>query len=126
VEELEVYAVRLDDSCTAAPLVAFERAVAAGRLALETAEAHRVRCAQVDKKQFVDDLINNAPPCSKLFAHREQSRGRASFVADDDLHKGYFIDGKEPSHHADELCQNDDDKCNDDITQENCEANSPE
>jgi hypothetical protein len=94
-DDLEVYAVRLDN--TALQADAFERAMAAGQLVLDTAEAHRVRSAQVDKKHFVDDLINNAPTCSNLFAHREQTRGRASFTADDEEEKGYYIQGKEPS-----------------------------
>ena len=58
------------------------------------AEALRQKLAQVDKKQFVDDLIFMP---GHLFEHREQTRGRADFVADDEAGKGYYIEEKPPS-----------------------------
>ena len=90
VEEIQLYAVAPDVET----LVAGEQI---GRRVMETKEALRQKMAQVDKKQFVDDLIFMP---GHLFAHREQTRGRAEFVADDDEGRGYYIDGKPPSPHV--------------------------
>ena len=87
VEEIQLYAVAPDVET----LIAGEQI---GRRAMETKEAFRQKVAQVDKKQFVDDLIFMP---GHLFEHREQTRGRADFVAHDEDGGGYFIDGKPPS-----------------------------
>ena len=90
IEEIQLYAVTPDIET----LLAGEQI---GRRAMETKEALRQKMAQVDKRQFVDDLLFLP---GHLFAHREQTRGRAEFVAAEDERGGYYIEDKPPSPHV--------------------------
>lgn len=89
VEEIQLFAV-------APTIEALMEGQALGQQSVATKEALRKRLAQVDKRQFVDDLVFLP---GHLFAHRQQTRGRADFVADDDEGRGYYIEQKPPSPH---------------------------
>ena len=71
---------------------------AAGQLALDVQEGHRLSWAHVDRTQFVDDLTSTYTT-SALFDHRTQARGRAAFVVGDQ-ESDYYVEGKAPSHVA--------------------------
>lgn len=87
MEEIQFYAVAPDVST----MVTGDEI---GQRAVETKEALRQKLAQVDKTQFVDDLIFMP---GHLFEHREQTRGRAEFVAEEEDGRGYYIEEKPPS-----------------------------
>ena len=72
----------------------FESKRAAGQRILDVQEGRRQKWAQVDRAQFVEDLATCGTN-NNLFVHRDQARGRAAFVADDD--DGYYVEGKAPS-----------------------------
>jgi TLD len=89
IDLVEVYAL----SCTAEE---FEMGLSRGMANTAIREGTRLKAARVDKKQFLEDFqtgqyMNNA------FTHRDQTRGRHSFVAHEDGSSGYFIDSKSPS-----------------------------
>lgn len=73
----------------------YQKAKEAGKRCSDVKEKRRQLCGSVDRTQFLDDFQTGVIP-NTLFAHRDQARGRADFVAD---HKGrgYFVHGKEPS-----------------------------
>mmetsp|Transcript_26084 Transcript_26084/g.71842 ORF Transcript_26084/g.71842 Transcript_26084/m.71842 type:complete len:682 (+) Transcript_26084:127-2172(+) len=85
-----------DDKRMSAKAV-FDAGQAEGHKILEFREGRRQKMAYVDKRQFLDVLSDGVTGSNKLYAHREQARGRASFCADDDEKKGYYIDTKRPS-----------------------------
>ena len=89
IDVVEVYAA----NCTAQE---FEKAIKEGQLNAAVREGTRIKAAQVDRKQFLEDF-QTGQYMNKAFAHRGQIRGRHSFVAHDDEGSGYFIDSKRPS-----------------------------
>jgi len=76
----------------------FDEYQAAGQRVLEYREGTRQKMAHVDKKQFLDVFMDSVVG-TKLYMHRTQARGRASFCADDEG-KGYYVEGKVPSPSA--------------------------
>jgi hypothetical protein len=88
VEEIQLYAVASD-------VQTLENGQDMGQRAVDNREALRQKVAQVDRAQFVDDLV--FMPGSHLYEHRQQTRGRADFVADNDEGRGYYISQKPPS-----------------------------
>ena len=59
-------------------------------------EEARIKAAQVDRKQFLEDF-QSGQFVNSLYQHREQARGRHSFCADDEEGRGYYIDEKTPT-----------------------------
>jgi hypothetical protein len=88
VDILEVWSVGNGDA-------RYEEAKKAGKLSADVKETHRQNCGRVDRAQFLDDFQTGVIP-NTLYAHRDQARGRADFVADHQG-RGYFVHGKEPS-----------------------------
>jgi hypothetical protein len=88
VDDVQVYAL-------AATHETLQQGLAMGQQRVVAATSLKQRVRQVDKRQFIDDLT--FLPNNRLFAHREQTRGRAEFVANEDESKGYYLDDKPPS-----------------------------
>ena len=88
VDILEVWSVRTDDE-------SFQQAVQKGKVQADVKESRRKSSGTVDRKQFVDDFTSGAF-MTNLFAHRDEARGRAEFVADP-AGNGYYVEGKRPS-----------------------------
>jgi len=88
VDILEVWSVRTDDE-------SFQQAVRKGKVQADVKESRRKSSGTVDRKQFVDDFTSGSF-MSNVFAHRDQARGRAEFVADP-AGNGYYVEGKRPS-----------------------------
>jgi hypothetical protein len=89
IDVVEVFAVNCD-------VERFERALREGRAHAAVREGARLRAAQVDRKQFLEDF-QSGQYMNRAFGHREQVRGRHSFVAHDDESSGYFIESKLPT-----------------------------
>ena len=81
VDRIQTFAVGSSDE-------SFHDHQRSGALTTALRETTRQRLAQVDRKQFVQDFANGTTILNNLFDHREQARGRASFVAHDDEGKG--------------------------------------
>lgn len=90
VDVVEVFAVQ----CTEPDQ--FDRAVRDGKAAAAIREGTRIKAAKVDRKQFLEDF-QSGHYMNHLFAHRDQTRGRHSFVAHDEPSQGYFKHDKRPS-----------------------------
>lgn len=103
IDWIDVYAVvsspqNRHDNIVEAVQSEFEKYQEAGQKVLEFREGQRQRMAYVDKKQFVDVLANGVLG-SRLYQHRAEARGRASFCASDEESKGYYLEDKAPSQH---------------------------
>jgi hypothetical protein len=90
IDTLEVWAVRIPDG------ESYSKGVTDGQLKLSIKEGTRMRLAQVDRAEFLDDFRSGAF-MNHLFDHRQATRGRTDFVAADARGKGYYLDGKSPS-----------------------------
>lgn len=90
IEHLQVFAVESSEQI-------FLKNLESGKRQAALREMTRQRLAQVDRRQFVEDFASGAF-MNHLYDHREQTRGRASFCADNEEGYGYFIEGKRPSH----------------------------
>jgi len=90
IEHLQIFAVESSEQI-------FLKNLESGQRQTALREMMRQRLAQVDRRQFVEDFATGAF-INHLYDHREQTRGRASFCADDEEGYGYFIEGKRPSH----------------------------
>lgn len=84
----------------------YEKAVKEGKARAAVREGTRIKAAQVDRRQFLEDF-KSGDYMNHLYQHRDQVRGRHSFVAHDDDDSGYYVHGKEPSRRA--IFGNDDD-----------------
>ncbi|KAL3903637.1 MAG: hypothetical protein SGILL_010372 [Bacillariaceae sp.] len=89
IDLVEVYAV----NCTADE---FDAGIQRGHANAAVREGTRLKAAQVDRKQFLEDF-QTGQYMNQLFAHRGQIRGRHSFVAHEDGSSGYFVESKAPS-----------------------------
>ena len=89
VDLVEVYAI----SCTAQE---FDEGIKRGQANAAVREGTRLKAAQVDRKQFLEDF-QTGQYMNQLFVHRDQIRGRHSFVAHEDGSSGYFVESKAPS-----------------------------
>jgi hypothetical protein len=89
IDLVEIYAV----SCTAED---FEEGIRRGRACAAVREGTRLKAAQVDRKQFLEDF-QTGQYMNQLFLHRDQTRGRHSFVTHEDGSSGYFVESKAPS-----------------------------
>jgi hypothetical protein len=88
IDVIEVWAVNATEE-------QYVKSVQAGKAKAEIREGNRIKAAQVDRKQFLEDFQSGIIE-NPLFLHRDQARGRHSFCADDEG-RGYFIDQKAPS-----------------------------
>ncbi|KAL3924862.1 MAG: hypothetical protein SGILL_000785 [Bacillariaceae sp.] len=89
IDLVEIYAV----NCTAEE---FEKGIAMGRANAAVREGTRLKAAQVDRTQFLEDF-QTGQYMNQLFVHRDQIRGRHSFIAHEDGSSGYFVESKAPS-----------------------------
>lgn len=89
VDAIEVWAVNVNDED-------YSLALAKGKAHQEWKEGVRVHTAKVDRRQFLEDFQHGIFG-SSLFEHRQQIRGRHSFVANEDESLGYFIEEKPPT-----------------------------
>jgi len=89
VDAIEVWAVNVNEDD-------YAMALARGKAHQEWKEGVRVHTAKVDRRQFLQDFREGIFG-SNLFEHRDQTRGRHSFIADDDEGLGYFIEEKPPT-----------------------------
>ncbi|KAG7360705.1 TLD domain containing protein [Nitzschia inconspicua] len=89
IDVVELYAV----NCTADE---FEAGLSKGIANAAIREGTRLKAALVDRKQFLEDF-QTGQFMNQAFVHRDQIRGRHSFVAHEDASSGYFIDSKSPS-----------------------------
>jgi hypothetical protein len=90
IEAMEVWAVQLQHSTD------FPACQAEGEMRASIREETRLRFAQVDKSQFVEDFSSGAF-MNHVYQHRAQTRGRADFVAADTGELGYYVEDKAPS-----------------------------
>lgn len=89
VDLLQVWAVKTDEE-------GFRRYLKNGKLHAAVRETTRQHIAKVDKRQFLEDFQSGAY-LNNMYTHREQTRGRADFVALDNQRQGYYLEGKRPS-----------------------------
>ncbi len=89
IDSIEIWAVNVSDED-------YAKALAKGKVREEWKEGARVHAAKVDRRQFLEDFQQGMFG-STLFEHRQQIRGRHSFVADEDESLGYFIEEKPPT-----------------------------
>ena len=90
IEAIEVWGLAYND-------YELKENLSRGKDFLSSREDARIRQSRVDRSQFVEDFASGIMP-SGLYEHREQARGRADFVTDDQ--GGYFVEGKSPSPQA--------------------------
>lgn len=86
VDVIEVWAVNVDAD-------SYLKALERGHRLADSREARRLNLAKVDRRQFLEDFQQGIFGAS-LFEHRQQTRGRHSFVADDKDGMGYYLADK--------------------------------
>lgn len=92
IDVIEVWAVNVASNDD------YAKSLAAGKAQTDSREGNRIKVAQVDRTQFLDDF-QSVKYANSLYTHREQTRGRHSFCADDEG-RGYFIDELPPTPKA--------------------------
>jgi hypothetical protein len=86
VDVIEMWAVNVEEDD-------YLKALEKGRQLVNMKEGQRLYAAKVDRRLFLEDFQEGIFGTS-LFEHRQQARGRHSFVVDDEEGMGYFIDDK--------------------------------
>jgi len=89
IDVIEIWAVNVKDED-------YFEALSKGRALQEFREVSRLHAAKVDRRLFLEDFQEGIFGTS-LFKHRQQARGRHSFVAGEDEGMGYFIEKKPPT-----------------------------
>jgi hypothetical protein len=88
LDVIEIWAVNASEE-------EYTKSLQAGTAQSDIREGNRIKMAQVDRKQFLEDF-QSGQYSNTLYAHRDQARGRHDFHADENG-RGYFLEDYPPT-----------------------------